>query len=105
MNRRAPRPLSLALAALSPALAPPTPLGRVQAVWEAAVGPAIAARCTPIAARGGVLRVVCDEAVWSAEVELMAPAIVDSVRAALGRPEISSLRVRTGGSQGGNSRD
>jgi len=95
----------MALAALAPQLAPPTPLGRVQAVWEAAVGPAIAARCTPVAARGGVLHVVCDESVWSAEVELMAPAIVDSVTAALGRPEISSLRVRTGSSGGSDSRD
>jgi predicted nucleic acid-binding Zn ribbon protein len=105
VNRRAPRPLSLALAALSPQLAPATPLARVQAVWEATVGPAIAARCTPVAARAGVLAVVCDEAVWSAEVELMGPTIVDSLTSALGRAEISSLRVKTGRSEGTNYRD
>ncbi len=95
MRRRAPRRLAEALAALSPSLAPGTSLARVQAIWEGVAGPAIAAHCTPVGERGGVLALSCDEAVWSAEVELMGPEIVDCVTAALGRPEIVSMRVRT----------
>jgi predicted nucleic acid-binding Zn ribbon protein len=95
VNRRAPRPISVALARLAPALAPATPLARVQAVWEDAVGPAIAACCAPVSERGGVLHVACEDAMWAAEVSLMGPALVDSLTAALGRPEIASLRVRT----------
>jgi len=98
VNRRAPRPLSAALAALAPSLAPPTALGRAQGVWEAAVGAAIAAHCAPVAERRGVLEVVCDEAVWTAELTLMGAAIVERLTAALGRAEILSLRVRTGSS-------
>jgi predicted nucleic acid-binding Zn ribbon protein len=105
VNRRAPRPLSAALAALAPALEPASPLARVQAVWDAAVGEAIAARCTPVDERGGVLHVSCDEAAWSAEVDLMGPQIVDRLSAALGREEIASLRVRTGGSRPSDYRD
>jgi predicted nucleic acid-binding Zn ribbon protein len=96
VNRRAPRRLSVALSALAPSLAPSTPLARVQAVWEEAVGDAIASHSAPVAARGGVLEVICDESVWSAELDLMGPAIVERLEAALGRREIASLRVRTG---------
>jgi predicted nucleic acid-binding Zn ribbon protein len=96
VSRRAPRPLAAALAELVPALVPATPLARVQAVWEAAVGSAIAAHCAPVAERAGVLQVLCDESVWSAEVELMGPELVARVAAAAGRAEIASLRARTG---------
>jgi predicted nucleic acid-binding Zn ribbon protein len=96
MNRRAPRPLSTVLASLAPTLAPATPLARVQAVWETAVGVAIAAHSAPVAERGGVLTVVCDEAAWSAELDLMGPEIVARLAAALGRADVASLRVRTG---------
>ena len=96
MNRRAPRPLSAALATLTPTLAPATGLARIQAVWAAAVGDAIAAHCAPVAERGGVLHVVCDEAAWSAELELMGPAIIERLAAASGRVELTSLRARTG---------
>ena len=43
-RRRAPRPLALAIEALTGRLAPATLLGDVQRVWEQAAGPAIAAR-------------------------------------------------------------
>jgi predicted nucleic acid-binding Zn ribbon protein len=105
MSRRAPRPLALALAELVPALVPATPLARVQAVWEAAVGSAIANHCVPVAARAGVLHVACDESVWSAEVELMGPELVARVAAASGCDEIASLRARTGGTQASYYRD
>jgi predicted nucleic acid-binding Zn ribbon protein len=99
VNRRAPRPLAIALARLTGQLEPATPLARVQAVWETAVGAAIAAHCAPVAQRDGVLHVACGEAVWSAEVELMGPEIVARLTAAIGRSEIVSLRVRTAASR------
>jgi predicted nucleic acid-binding Zn ribbon protein len=99
VSRHTPRPLAAALAELVPALAPASPLARVQGVWVAAVGPAIAAHCAPVGERGGVLHVACDEAVWSAEVELMGPELVARVAAATGLGEIASLRARTGSAQ------
>jgi len=95
MNRRAPRPLAAALASLAPQLAPATTLARVQAVWERAVGPALAAHCVALSERGGVLSLGCDEAVWSAEVELMGPEIVGLLCEALGSAQITAIRVRT----------
>jgi predicted nucleic acid-binding Zn ribbon protein len=97
VSRPAPRLIAAALAEFVPTLAPATPLARVQGAWEAAVGPAIAAHCVPVAERAGVLHVMCDEAVWSAEVELMGPELVARVVVATGRAEIASLRARTGG--------
>ena len=94
MRRRAPRPLALALAALTARLEPATPLGRVQGAWSAVVGEAIAAHCTPTAERRGALEVRCDEAVWAAEVELMAPELIERLTGALDGLEITSLRCR-----------
>ena len=74
MSRRAPRPLSLALGGLTDALAPATPLARVQQVWERAVGATIAAAGRPTAERDGVLTIACADAVWAAELELMGPS-------------------------------
>jgi predicted nucleic acid-binding Zn ribbon protein len=96
VKRRAPRPIALVLAGLSRRLEPPTPLARAQGVWEAAVGPAVAAHCSPVGERGGVLTVACDEAVWAAELDLMGPELVARLAAELGRAEIASLRVRVG---------
>ena len=96
MRRLAPRPLSLALHALTAKLEPASDLAAVQAAWEGVVGPAIAAHATPVGARSGVLEVVCDEAVWAAELELMGPDLVDRLEQAMGRRAITSLRCRTG---------
>jgi predicted nucleic acid-binding Zn ribbon protein len=98
VKRRAPRPLSLALAAVTATLEPATVLASVQAVWAATVGEAIAVHCSAIGERGGVLEVVCDESVWAAELELMGPEVAERLRAALdagGGPAIRALRCRT----------
>ena len=73
MRRMAPRPLAVAIAELTAHLQPASELARVQRVWEEVAGEAIAAHCSPVSLRGGVLRVACDEAVWAAELELLAP--------------------------------
>jgi predicted nucleic acid-binding Zn ribbon protein len=94
--RRAPRPLLTALEAFTAALAPATTLARVQAIWERAAGPAIAAAARPTAERDGVLTVICDAAVWAQELDLMAGELVLSLNAALGEETIRELRCRTG---------
>ena len=96
MRRRAPRPLSVALATVTAELEPATALAAVQVAWASVVGPVIAAHATPAGERGGVLDVVCDESVWAAELELMGPDLVGQLSGALGSTAITSLRCRTG---------
>lgn len=96
MSRPAPRPLSLALDGLTAALAPATTLARAQQAWEQAVGPQVAAAGRPTAERDGVLTVTCSDAVWSAELELMGPDLVERVNGELGERLIDRLRCRTG---------
>jgi predicted nucleic acid-binding Zn ribbon protein len=97
LSRRAPRALGPALDALLSRIAPATTLARVQAVWGAAAGPAVAAHGLPVAERDGLLTVACDEAVWAAEIELMGPELVAAVNAALGDDALGGLRCRAGG--------
>jgi len=95
--RLAPRPLSTALDALTATLAPATTLARVQEIWEATAGPAIASSARPTAERGGVLTVTCVAAVWAQELDLMASELIVKLNAALGEHDaIRELRCRTG---------
>lgn len=96
MRRGAPRSLSPALERLTGALAPATTLARVQEVWEAAAGSAIAAAARPVAERDGVLTVLCEASVWAQELGLMAGEIVPRLNAALGSELVRELRCRTG---------
>lgn len=96
MSRAAPRPLSVALQQLTGALAPASPLARVQEVWEDAVGPQIAASARPTAERDGVVTVTCTAAVWAQELDLMAGALIPRLNAALGDDRVRELRCRTG---------
>jgi predicted nucleic acid-binding Zn ribbon protein len=95
VNRRAPRPLSVALATVTARLAPATALARVQSVWATVVGETIAAHCTPVSERGGVFQIACDESVWAAELELMAPELIDRLARQLGASTPTMLRCRT----------
>ncbi len=95
MRRAAPRPIGIALDALSSGLAPASPLGRIQEVWERATGPAIAAVAKPVAERSGVLTVACESAVWAQELDLMGDQLVERLNAALGESLVASLRCRT----------
>ena len=92
MKRRAPRPLGLALGALGARLEPASELARVQRVWEEVAGEAIASHCAPISLRAGVLRVSCDEAVWAAELELLAPDLLPALSARGAVATVASLR-------------
>ena len=96
MSRPAPRPLSLALDGLTSALAPATTLARAQQAWEQAVGPRVSAAGLPTAEREGVLTVTCNDAVWSAELDLMGTELVERLNEQLGEPLIRRLRCRAG---------
>ena len=98
MRRRAPRPIATALATFTASIAPATVLAQVQGIWGAVVGDTIAAHATVVAEHDGVLEIVCHESVWTAELELMGPDLIDRLTASLGRPAIVSLRCRTGSS-------
>jgi predicted nucleic acid-binding Zn ribbon protein len=95
-GRRAPRSLATALSELTPALAPATALARVQEVWPAAAGAAIACAAHPVAEHDGVLTVSCEAAVWAAELDLLADQIVTRINARLGAETVRELRCRTG---------
>jgi predicted nucleic acid-binding Zn ribbon protein len=94
--RGAPRPLSTALEALTATIAPATTLARVQEIWEAAAGPAIASSARPTAERSGVLTVTCAAAVWAQELDLMAVELIEKLNSVLGEDAIRELRCRTG---------
>jgi predicted nucleic acid-binding Zn ribbon protein len=96
VSRLAPRPLSLALDGLTSALAPATTLARAQQAWEQAVGSTIAEAGQPTREREGVLTIVCADAVWAAELELMGPELVARLNQALGGESIRRLRCRAG---------
>lgn len=95
MSRRAPRPLSAALADLSATLAPATLLARVQEAWPTLAGPALAAAARPASERDGVLTVRCEAAVWAQELQLMSGELVPRINEVLGEDAIRSLRCVT----------
>jgi len=92
VKRRVPRPIAVAVESLTRSLAPSTPLAAAQRAWPDAVGPQIAAAAQPQAERGGVLTVACQSATWAQEIALLAPELIASLNAALGREAIGELR-------------
>jgi predicted nucleic acid-binding Zn ribbon protein len=96
VRKHAPRSLSVALERLASSLEPATPLARVQKIWEAAVGPAIAAAARPSAEHDGVLTVTCSAAVWAQELDLMSGDLVSRLNTALDGDVVRELRCRTG---------
>jgi len=93
-HRRAPVPLAGAVEAVSRSVAPATLLADVQRVWPQVAGRAIAGQAEPVAERGGVITVACASSVWAAELDLLAPGLVDALNGALGARRVRSLRCR-----------
>jgi hypothetical protein len=91
-RRRSPRPLEAALEAGRERWAPASLLGEVQARWAEAVGPAIAARSTPVAERSGSVTIACAGAVWAQELDLMSSAILERLDGLLGPGRVTRLR-------------
>ena len=99
MRRPAPRRLDAALEGVVRDAAPDSTLARVQGVWAATAGAAIAAQVSPLSERAGTLTVACGSAVWAAEIELLAPDLVARLNAVLpgsGEGPLKALRVRSG---------
>jgi predicted nucleic acid-binding Zn ribbon protein len=71
---------------------PATLLAEVQRVWPRVVGAAIAAEAQPTSERAGVLTVSCSASVWAQELDLMGPAILGRLNAALRSGHIARLR-------------
>ena len=91
-HRRAPRPLGIAIGALTTRLAPATLLGDVQRVWESAAGAAIAREAAPVSERAGTVTLECSSAVWMAEIDLMGPTLVAQLNDRLGAERVSAVR-------------
>jgi predicted nucleic acid-binding Zn ribbon protein len=81
-------------------LAPETLLAEVQSSWAQVAGEAVARAAQPTAERDGVVTVTCQAAVWAHELDLLGPALVDRMNAALGRPAVRSLRCHAGPERG-----
>jgi predicted nucleic acid-binding Zn ribbon protein len=98
VRRSAPRPLSVAIEALTERLAPATLLADVQRVWEAAAGPAVAREASPLSERAGTVTLLCSSAVWMQEIDLMGPLLVAALNGALGSDRVRGVRcVATAG--------
>lgn len=81
---------------LAGGLRPPSLLAEVQEVWPDVVGPEVAAHAAPVAIRAGEVTVVCDSAVWSQELTLLAADLVGRLNARLENGVITTLRCRAG---------
>ncbi len=73
-------------------LQPASSLAEVQRVWPGAVGPALAARATPTAARDGIVSVTCESAVWAHELTLMSGELIGLLDLQLGVGTVRELR-------------
>jgi len=91
-HRFAPRSAGGAVGELLRGLQPASLLAEVQRAWPVAVGPALAARAAPTAARDGVVSVTCESAVWAHELTLMAGELIGRLDAQLGAGTVRELR-------------
>ncbi len=69
---------------------------RAWQVWEAAVGPQIAARARPVRIREGVLEVRVEHAVWMQQLQLLKPQILAQLNERLGRTVFRDIFWRRG---------
>ena len=96
--RRHPRPLSEALERIQGEWVPDTLLAGVQRRWVTVAGAEIGAVSRPVNERDGVLTVVCDDAAWAHELQLLSREIVTALSREVGESRIRALRCVTGGS-------
>jgi predicted nucleic acid-binding Zn ribbon protein len=97
VRRLAPRPLSVALDRLTPGLAPPSTLARVQAIWADVSGPAMRGEAEPVSEHAGTVTFTCRSAVWAQELELLSPDLLERLNEALGGTSLTRLRFVAGG--------
>ena len=100
MRRSGPRPLSAALRETMAQAAPHTLLARVQAVWPAVAGAAIAKDAGAVSERSGTVTFECESASWAQELTLLEPDLRTRLNAALGggaEEPVKTLRFRVVG--------
>ncbi len=96
--RRGPRPLSGALDRLQGEWVPATLLARMQQRWAAVAGAEIALVSRPVGEHDGVLTVVCDDAAWAQELQLLSREVIAALNRELGESKMRTLHCVTGGS-------
>jgi hypothetical protein len=64
---------------------------RTWAVWDAVVGPQIAAHARPARVRDGVLEVRVDQAVWMQQLQLLKPTILARLNGRLGEGTLRDI--------------
>jgi predicted nucleic acid-binding Zn ribbon protein len=97
VRRLAPRPLSAALDRVTPGLAPPSTLARVQAVWAEVAGPPMRGEAEPVSERAGTVTFECRSAVWAQELDLLSADLLERLNEALGGSSLTRLRFVAGG--------
>ncbi len=73
--------------------------GKIWMVWDAAVGPQIAAKARPAGFRDGVLTVVVSNAPWMQQLNFLKRGLIDKINAALGEEMVSEIYLRAGRSE------
>jgi Dna[CI] antecedent, DciA len=96
MRRPGPRAVSHALDALTAGLAPATLLAEVQRAWPRAAPPVFHGRTEPRREQGGVIVVVCSEAVIANELQLLSERVRERLNEALGREAVTGLKPEVG---------
>jgi hypothetical protein len=69
---------------------------KIWAVWEEAVGKAIASHARPSWIKNGCLRVTVSDSIWLQELEYVKETIIDKVNGKLGRPAVQKIDFRFG---------
>jgi predicted nucleic acid-binding Zn ribbon protein len=62
--------------------------------WEQLVGADIAAHCTPLSIRDGVLYLAVDQPAWAAQVRFMAGDLLSALARGTDSDEVREIRVR-----------
>ena len=70
-----------------------TKVGTVFGRWSTLVGPDIAAHCEPQTLTDGELLVVAESTAWATQLRLLAPTILNKLRASVGGDVVTKLRV------------
>lgn len=69
---------------------------RALIIWEAVVGPQIAARTRPVRIRDGILEVNVDQPAWMQQLQLMKPKILARLNSELGKASVTDLYLKRG---------
>jgi hypothetical protein len=69
---------------------------RIFAVWEKAVGPALARHARPAGIRGRKLTIIVDSNAWMQQLSLLRPEIIGKVNQSLAQDAVDSITLKLG---------